>query len=693
MRISPVVENKIKKEFMALCSSKYSFSDENAPQGQNNYSTNFILNDRSEGKYLLKVLLLNKIPTVNLDQARSEIEICKRLKSPYVVPLVDFEETNDYVFLVFPYIDGKNLEEYASMHKELTEQEITEIGIGILRGIADIHRSSNGSIVHQDLKPENILIDKNGNTLILDFGAARYKKSPFRGNARHNYAYSSREQIRGSRPNTLQELRITLCDKADVFSTGLILYRLIDGKHPHADLGDVKPADAIFDALPIPQIKNQKVSDGLKRIVYRMLEYEPLNRLNSADAIKALESGEVQLISLDNNGFYYCGASSIARCIKFKDANQSLFDGLVVEISQLPSERSKIAEMHTNIKTLIVDPQTYLFQKPDLMSKKYKSLLEYSQYEEIFKDPKELLKMILNKDTRVINFIKKVFELEISTGSDVLVAPYFYISEFNDDYWTIDQEISKLSYEVYSNLEAIKPLIKGITISEEILQSDESRNRILEYLQSLYEYSGFVVLLDSPHKETIVNENWLKCAKNFFTHLLATQKFVIWSRADMFGLTLGTMGLNIAIGEFLKQRKFNINEPPQQFGRRGKYYYSPAMFARIKWPEGVMALNNYEKYDDFVCASECCEKIDFTKLSKRDEDDLAFHMMIKMKIQFDNYKGKNGFDVLKNDLKTAREHYERIRNNSHIIVRKSLDHDVKPMSSSFLQSWANVLGI
>lgn len=681
---------------MKVFGGNYVFDLQSAPQGQNQYSSNFTIKNKKGERFLLKVILLEKVPSRLRGQTNAEIDIYKNVVSPYVIHIIEYKETSQYIFLIFPYLTGKNLGEYIVEHGRVIEAKAKEIGIGILRGIADIHRSSNGRIVHQDLKPQNVLITQTNEVVLLDFGAARWKQSSFRGAARHNFAYCSREQIRASRPYSAEDLRLTITDKSDVFAAGLILYYLLEGKHPHANLPGQLPADAILDARPIPLLSGGTISNDLKKIISKMLEYEPLNRLNAQEALLALESGSMQIKPLEKSTLFYCATSSVKAFIRFKKKDSKLFDGLVIEATQLPSRRRDAADLHNKIKTVIIDPQTYIFQKPDVIGKTAKQkFLSYPYYREpsFWLNPQQLITKIRAKDSSIINFIKNVFSFQIDNGADVLLAPYFYISEFTDYYWTVDQEITELAVEVYNELEQTKPLIKALAISEEILQSDTARNRITEYLQSLYDYKGFFVLLESSHKETIISEPWLKSASTLFTHLLATQKFVIWSRAELFGLALAASGLNITVGELQKQRKFNIVEEAASFGKKGFFLYIPNMFARAKWPDAIRALNLYSKKSELFCQASCCVGVHFDQPTSRKRDALALHYITTIRNQFDSYVGRGGIKKLADNINNAIKHFNNIKLSNNKIVSGTLRRDIKPDSSNFLVCWKNTLGI
>jgi len=103
---------------------------------------------------------------------------------------------------------------------------------GILDGLAAMHTSQLGMIIHKDLKPSNILFDHNGKPKIADFGIASVGAvaalpTADRGVLQHEgtWGYKSPEQMRGLR----------LDQRTDLFNVGLIAYLLFGAAHPFVD--------------------------------------------------------------------------------------------------------------------------------------------------------------------------------------------------------------------------------------------------------------------------------------------------------------------------------------------------------------------------------------------------------------------------------------------------------------------------
>lgn len=658
----------------------------NAPQGQNGFSANYLLTDKSGTVSLLKVLLRKKIKnTIDQTQALTEINIYKTINSPYVLELIDSKEDSDYIFLQLPYLSGFNLKEYRAQNVP-TETEIIDIGIDLLKGISDLHK---GKITHQDIKPENIFIEDNGKIKILDFGSARFNLSPFSGTARKNFKYCSPEQIQASWTGSIELLRITIDDRVDVFAAGLILYFLIENKHPFEDFS--MPSEAIVEGRKIPDITRNDISPWFKNAILRMLDSNLLNRPDSQTAISFLQQKNVLPPKLNNSGFYYCITSGSNRFIEIKKKDPNLFDGLVIEASQIPKNIKDKAALREGVKTILVDPQFYLFQNLNHCSERFKKL-PYYQYETSFNDRQVFLDKIKKSDQEILNIIDEIAEYEINAGCTAIVPPFLYIKEFNDHSWDIDRELSFLSQKVLEKYKYTKPIVKGIAINQQILTTTLSRNRILEYLTSLkYNVEGYMVLLESPHTNIISNEDWLKSAKELFDNLLSTGRYVIWDRADFSGLTLAPIGISMATGERPTQRKFNITQEKSSFANTVAYYYISNMFTRANWPEFLRSLSGYKEIDSFYCKKNCCSQVNFNQPVSREQIDLAYHLVSSVAEQFKRYRTSSGKKYLQTDIAEAMRHYSNLKNNPNLMIREAFKKNIKPESNTFLDAWLNTI--
>ncbi|MDH5759049.1 MAG: serine/threonine-protein kinase [Gemmatimonadota bacterium] len=156
-----------------------------------------------------------------------ERRLLSRLDHPHIARLFDGGVTTDgSPYFVMEYVDGRPLGEYCdSLGLSVRER------IGIALQVCDAVRHAHENLViHRDLKPENILVTESGDVKLLDFGIARALDADPDGfqtatSAPHpmTWAYASPEQIRG----------LTLTTASDVYALGVLLYRLVTGRHPY----------------------------------------------------------------------------------------------------------------------------------------------------------------------------------------------------------------------------------------------------------------------------------------------------------------------------------------------------------------------------------------------------------------------------------------------------------------------------
>ncbi|MCB0490617.1 MAG: hypothetical protein KDC99_19230, partial [Cyclobacteriaceae bacterium] len=232
-------------------------------------------------------------------------------------------------------------------------------------------------------------------------------------------------------------------------------------------------------------------------------------------------------------------------------------------------------------------------------------------------------------------------------------------------------------------------IIKGIAIQQGVLNSTSKEN-IIEYLTSLEDVDGYLLLLDSAHDQVITDESWLKSAQDLFTRLLATGKSVIWSHSDISGIVLSLPGLSLAMGESLSSRKFHIDSDPPGGGRQGTFYYVDKLFVRAKWTEAITALRGTGEYAQILCTKPCCEHVDFNNPQTRDIRDLSTHLLKNLSDKFELYSSSGGRRIARADLAEAQRIFGELR-QGEFIVKEALRRDVKPGTQSFLDNWSNVL--
>lgn len=151
-----------------------------------------------------------------------EARIHARAEHSNIIPIYDVLDYEQSVLIVMRLVIGEDLDHMLSREKQpLKIDESLKIMHQVLWGMDYAH--SRG-IVHLDLKPGNIRISFAGEALIMDFGiASMLEDQSLRENHMHGTpSYMAPEQI-----------QCTYMDaRSDIYSLGVILYKMITGHHP-----------------------------------------------------------------------------------------------------------------------------------------------------------------------------------------------------------------------------------------------------------------------------------------------------------------------------------------------------------------------------------------------------------------------------------------------------------------------------
>ena len=215
----------------------------------------------------------------NLKRFEREARLASALDHPNICTIFDLNEINGIHFIAMQYIEGRNVRQLVN-GRPLSLESALSIALQTTDALAAAHARG---IIHRDIKAGNVMVTPSGQVKVLDFGLAKLlDEDAARTSGIHHTeitevgipygtaTYAAPEQARGDRVDS----------RADIFSTGVLLYEMLTGTWPFQGQTAIEVRHAVLNDEPAPLSKMRpgRVPVRLQPVLDKALAKDPRNR-------------------------------------------------------------------------------------------------------------------------------------------------------------------------------------------------------------------------------------------------------------------------------------------------------------------------------------------------------------------------------------------------------------------------------
>ncbi|HXG85711.1 MAG TPA: serine/threonine-protein kinase [Pyrinomonadaceae bacterium] len=214
--------------------------------------------------------------TANFKRFEREAQLCSQLDHPNICTIFDFHSADGVFYIAMQHIEGKNVRQLVD-GRPLDLRSALGIAVQVCDALAYTH--SRG-IIHRDIKAGNVIVTKTGQAKILDFGLAKLMQDESITGDRSDITeigvpygtatYAAPEQAKGEKTD----------HRADIFSTGVLLYEMLTGIWAFQGKTVVDVRHQVLYGMPKPlvELRPEPTPPRLQEIIDKALAKEPKDR-------------------------------------------------------------------------------------------------------------------------------------------------------------------------------------------------------------------------------------------------------------------------------------------------------------------------------------------------------------------------------------------------------------------------------
>ncbi|HEV7643985.1 MAG TPA: protein kinase [Pyrinomonadaceae bacterium] len=240
------------------------------------------LDTKLERPVVIKVLPPElTVKSSNFKRFQREAQLCSSLDHPNICTIYDLNESEDGLhYIAMQYVEGKNVRQIVN-GRPLDLRSSLSIAIQVADALAAAHAKG---VIHRDVKAGNIMVNEHGQVKILDFGLAKLihdeDDEDIRPADRNDLTeigvpygtatYAAPEQARGDKVDY----------RADIFSTGVLLYEMLAGIWPFKGktVVDVRHAVLYDQPEPLSEVRSEPIPVRVQEILDKAMAKKPQDR-------------------------------------------------------------------------------------------------------------------------------------------------------------------------------------------------------------------------------------------------------------------------------------------------------------------------------------------------------------------------------------------------------------------------------